>query len=57
MYIQRKQCLTNKCNETFGKNQDLLKGCLFLADWMEAAGNPVHKYKEVACPAELKAKY
>ena len=57
MYIQRKECLTKRCNATFAKFPELLKGCLFLADWMEAAGNPMHTYKEVACPAELKEKY
>ena len=57
MFIERKQCLTNSCNKTFAKYPELLKGCLSLADWMEAAGNPVHKYKEVECPSELKEKY
>jgi hypothetical protein len=30
---------------------------MFLATWMEAAGNPNHTYKEVECPSALKAKF
>lgn len=57
MYEGRKKCLIDKCKKTFAKYKDLQEGCLFLANWMEAAGNPAHTYKEVACPAELKANY
>ena len=57
MYIKRKQCLAERCKKTFASFPDLMKGCLFLSDWMEAAGNPTHKYKQVDCPAELKEKY
>lgn len=57
MYTKRKECLVNLCKKTFTFSKDLLDGCLFLANWMEAAGNPVHNYKPVDCPNELKAKY
>ena len=57
MYIKRKQCLSERCKKTFANNAELMKGCLFLSDWMEAAGNPKHRYKQVECPAELKEKY
>ena len=53
----RKQCLTNKCNEVFKNDEQAKQGCLFLATWMEAAGNPEHTYKEVACPQALKSKW
>ena len=30
---------SEKCNKTFGSNELALKGCMFLVDFMEAAGN------------------
>jgi hypothetical protein len=60
VYQKRKDCLINKCNNTFGSSSklaDALAGCLFLANWMEAAGNPNHTYQEVQCPQELTNRY
>ena len=57
IYEKRKSCLTQKCNSVFGGKSQALQGCLFLANWMEAAGNPLHNYEEVACPDQLKSKY
>ena len=57
VYSKRKQCLTEKCNKSFPNDTEAKEGCLFLATWMEAAGNPNHTYKEVPCPEALKAKY
>jgi len=57
IYEKRKSCLTNKCNSAFAGKGQALQGCLFLANWMEAAGNPLHNYEEVACPDQLKSKY
>ena len=57
IYEKRKSCLTNKCNSAFGGRAEAKQGCLFLANWMEAAGNPTHEYKEVSCPDQLKSKY
>jgi len=51
-----KQCLTNKCNSVF-TDATLKAGCIFLADWFEAAGNPTMLYKEVTCPQYLIDKY
>jgi hypothetical protein len=52
---QYKSCVTNRCNSVFGSRglTTLQQGCLWFADWFEAADNPALKYKEVACPAEL----
>ena len=50
-------CLKNKCNSVFSSDAEAKKGCLFLADWMHAAGNPMHNYVEVECPDVLKQKY
>ena len=50
-------CLTEKCNKAFGSDEEAKKGCLFLATWMNAAGNPEHNYVEVECPEVLKKKY
>ena len=54
---KRKECLTNKCKSVFSSNKQAQEGCLFLANWMEAAGNPKTEYKEVECPSALKNKY
>ena len=57
VYEKRKQCLTEKCNSVFSSDAEAKKGCLFLADFMEAAGNPLHTYVEVECPEVLKSRY
>ena len=54
---KRKECLSRKCNEVFKNDEQAKEGCLFLATWMEAAGNPNHNFKEVECPQALKAKW
>ena len=54
---KRKQCLTEKCNKSFANDTEAKEGCLFLATWMEAAGNPNHTYKEVECPQALISKF
>jgi hypothetical protein len=53
---QYKTCLTNKCNSVF-TNATLKEGCLFYANWMQAASNPTMLYKEVTCPDYLINKY
>ena len=52
-----KSCLTSKCNSVFSGDSQAKEGCLFLANFLEAAGNPEHTYKEVECPDVLKQKY
>ncbi|WP_295682555.1 glycosyl hydrolase family 5 [uncultured Fibrobacter sp.] len=52
-----KSCLTDKCNSVFSNDSEAKQGCLFLANWMNAAGNPEHNYVEVECPDVLKNKY
>jgi hypothetical protein len=56
-YTARKDCLAEKCSKSFANDAKAKEGCMFLATWMEAAGNPTHEYKEVECPAGLKAQY
>lgn len=51
------KCLTDKCNSVFSNDSQAKEGCLFLAGWMHAAGNPMHNYVEVECPEVLKNKY
>jgi hypothetical protein len=50
-----KSCVTNRCNSVFGSRglTALQQGCLWYANWFEAADNPSLKYTEVACPPEL----
>ena len=57
VYTGRKQCLSQKCNSVFSNNTQAKKGCLFLADFLEAASAPLVIYREVECPAQLKSKY
>jgi hypothetical protein len=52
---QYKSCLTTKCN--IFTNATLKAGCLFYANWFEAANNPTMLYKEVTCPQYLIDKY
>ena len=54
---KRTECLTEKCNSVFSNDNEAKQGCLFLANWMQAAGNPMHNYVEVECPEVLKQKY
>ena len=54
---QYRSCLTNKCNSAFSGDSDAKKGCMFLAEFMHAAGNPEHNYVEVECPSVLSEKY
>ncbi|MCQ2102197.1 MAG: glycosyl hydrolase family 5 [Fibrobacter sp.] len=52
-----KSCLTEKCNRSFSMDPQAKEGCLFMANWMEAAGNPLLEYKEVECPQELISRF
>ncbi|MCQ2102196.1 MAG: glycosyl hydrolase family 5 [Fibrobacter sp.] len=54
---KRKECLAEKCASTFKNDATAKEGCMFLATWYEAAGNPTHNYREVECPPELSAKF
>ena len=54
---QYAKCLTDKCNKAFGNDTEAKKGCMFLVEWMESAGNPEHNYTEVECPDVLKQRY
>jgi hypothetical protein len=53
---QYKSCVKQRCENVFSKSgmQDLLAGCLWYADWFEAADNPDLVFKEVECPTALK---
>lgn len=55
---QYKNCLTQRCNSVFGSRglTTMQEGCLWYANWFEAADNPALKYKEVACPEQLTAR-
>lgn len=51
-----KSCLIQKCNSEY-TNTNLKNGCLFLANWLDAADNPHHSFKQVVCPSELLQKF
>lgn len=50
---QVKQCVQQRCGQLFSKPElsTLKEGCLWYADWLEAADNPQMTYKEVECPS------
>ena len=51
------KCLKSKCETSFGSDTEAQQGCMFLADFMHAAGNPMHEFVEVECPEVLKQRY
>jgi len=53
------ECLRSKCRRTFGnQHPDLLRGCLWSADWFMAANNPQVNYVKMPdCPQYLKDRY
>jgi len=52
-----RSCLEQKCNSAFSGDANAKEGCLFLAHWMNCAGNPLHNFREVECPMLLKEMY
>lgn len=50
-----KSCVTNKCQSLFGSHglDEMYEGCMWYADWFEAADNPSFKSEVIDCPAEL----
>ena len=52
---ERKKCLIKKCTKSF--TGEAREGCLFQANFLEAAGNPVVNYTEIECPQILKDYY
>ena len=57
IYTKRKECLINKCNNVFANITQAREGCLFLANFLEVAGDAVHNFTEIECPQVLKDKY
>ena len=49
--------LYNKCNTVFANKANSRDGCLFLANFLEVAGNPFHNFREVECPQVLRDRY
>lgn len=52
----RKSCTLNACNQLFGNNPQLLAGCKFQVEWLNAADNPRVTFQQVPCPGELTSK-
>jgi len=52
-------CVQRMCNNAFGTSalSDLKHGCDWYVTWMKIADNPSIKYKDIPCPAALKAKW
>ena len=51
------ECLREKCADAFDNDPLAKKGCLFLADFLDAADNPKLTYQQVECPDVLREKY
>ena len=45
-------CIRQKCEAAF--SGDMLKGCLWYADWFGASDNPNVKFGKVDCPQALR---
>ena len=52
-------CVTEMCNAAFAESNypNLLRGCLWFANWYMAADNPTYQWEEVECPQYLLDKY
>ena len=57
IYEKRKEWHINKCNTVFANKANARDVCLFLANFLEVAGNPLHNFREVECPQVLKDRY
>ena len=49
------QCVRDMCDAAFGDAgfPNLLRGCMWFADWFMAADNPTYNWEEVECPQYL----
>lgn len=52
---QVKSCVKGYCEKI--SNADAKAGCMFMAEWYEAANNPNFSFKEVQCPSELTSRF
>lgn len=50
-----KNCLAQKCESVFGSRglDDMYDGCMWYANWLNAADNPKFTSKQIECPQEL----
>lgn len=50
-----KTCVRNRCQTLFGSRglDDMYDGCMWYADWFEAADNPNFRVETISCPSEL----
>jgi Glycosyl hydrolase family 45/ShK domain-like len=50
-----KQCMRDKCESVFGTRNltELYEGCMWFADWFEAADNPQFTFQQIDCPQAL----
>lgn len=55
--LEEKNVLKKKCSEVFANITEAKEGCLFLANFLEVATDPIHNYKEIECPKVLKDRY
>ena len=47
LYIRRKECLKKKCSEGFANITEAKEGCLFRANFLEVATDPIHKIRKL----------
>ena len=57
VYTKRKECMRKKCKAAFPNHQNALSGCLFQANFLEAAPEPYFTYYQVECPDFMAERY
>ena len=57
IYKKRKECVVKKCKENFKGHQKGLSGCLFMANFMDAAPEPWFTYHQIECPDFMGSRY
>lgn len=52
-----KTCVKGKCESLFKSRglDEMYEGCMWYADWFEAADNPNFNYKDIDCPQEIRS--
>ena len=57
IYTKRKECVVKRCKAAFTGQQKALSGCLFMANFMDAAPEPWFTYYQIECPDYVGERY
>ena len=53
-HAQVRACVVRMCEAAFGGDGELAAGCAWLGGWYEGADVPRIRYRQVACPEQLR---